>query len=496
MKANPNLPGRWFAPLIALLGIAVPLFSLAIASNRAEGEEIIQTQPNVSAPVVPATPMPAIVVNHNTVNAALIPQSYLNVAAQKNVVFDHHSIGGNIMTGMGTLQSQSPARYSFVSQFAPPSDWFTTHHGTGINIGEFQDGDNYDPASKIAGFNTTMRSGIGNVVNIAFMKFCFLDISDDFVNGMSTWNSYRTMMTSLMTTYPNTLFVWVTDPLEQALSSAYINREKSLFNNALRQYVQTNGGVLLDLADIESHDPNGNLIVDSQGYEALYSGYAQTQDHHLNGAGQQRIASAFWWLFARLSGWDGGTAAPTSTPTRTPTTLPTSTPMFTPTNTPTDTPVSLQVRGHVTIQGRSAQPDPLQSVPVTFTLRLTSGGPDYNYATNTDNSGFFTVAVPAPGTYNWRVKNPQTLANAGTVTVVSGTTNQEMGLLAEGDANNDNCVSSIDFNILKVSFGRSPGQPGYDARADFTGDNIVNAQDFNLTKVNFGICGASPIRTW
>jgi hypothetical protein len=71
-----------------------------------------------------------------------------------------------------------------------------------------------------------------------------------------------------------------------------------------------------------------------------------------------------------------------------------------------------------------------------------------------------------------------------------------MGLLAEGDANNDNCVSSIDFNILKVSFGRSPGQPGYDARADFTGDNIVNAQDFNLTKVNFGICGASPIRTW
>ena len=137
----------------------------------------------------------------------------------------------------------------------------------------------------------------------------------------------------------------------------------------------------------------------------------------------------------------------------------------------------------------------LQSVPVTFTLKLAGGGPENNYSTNTDASGFFTITSPAgPGLYDWRVKNPQTLANSGSVTLPSsGTTQQEMGLLREGDANNDNCTSALDFNIVRSSFGKGVGDPGYDARADFNGDNIVNILDFGLQKNTFGLCGAGPI---
>jgi hypothetical protein len=161
--------------------------------------------------------------------------------------------------------------------------------------------------------------------------------------------------------------------------------------------------------------------------------------------------------------------------------------------TPTSTPVSAQIRGHVTIQGRPAQPNALQSVPVTFTLRLTSGGPDTNYSTTTDASGYFTVTAPTAGTYNFRVKNPQTMANGGSATLAVGVTTQEMGLLLMGDANNDNCVSVQDVAILRNTFGKSQGQPGYDPRADFTGDNVVGLADFNLMKNNFGQCGAAPI---
>ena len=62
-----------------------------------------------------------------------------------------------------------------------------------------------------------------------------------------------------------------------------------------------------------------------------------------------------------------------------------------------------------------------------------------------------------------------------------------------GDANSDNCVNALDFNILKNTFGKTLGDTGYDARADFNGDNVVNTTDFNTLKGNFGSCGADPL---
>jgi hypothetical protein len=44
-----------------------------------------------------------------------------------------------------------------------------------------------------------------------------------------------------------------------------------------------------------------------------------------------------------------------------------------------------------------------------------------------------------------------------------------MGLMRTGDCNNDNVVGAVDFTILKATFGKALGEPGYDDRADFTG---------------------------
>ena len=62
-----------------------------------------------------------------------------------------------------------------------------------------------------------------------------------------------------------------------------------------------------------------------------------------------------------------------------------------------------------------------------------------------------------------------------------------------GDANNDNVVSAVDFAILKNTFGKSYGQPGYDDRADFNGDNVVNAVDVSLQRSNYDQSGAPPV---
>jgi hypothetical protein len=169
-----------------------------------------------------------------------------------------------------------------------------------------------------------------------------------------------------------------------------------------------------------------------------------------------------------------------------------------PTDTPTPAPTTTTViRGHGTWEGRQPQPDPSQILPISLTLRLTTGGPYVDYPLqNTDASGLFTVSVAGlpNGTYNWRAKGPQFLANAGTITLAGNPiTFLEAGLLRTGDANGDNVVNINDFNILKGTFGRSCGQADYDGRADLTGDCVVNIQDFNLLRHNFGLSGAAPI---
>lgn len=201
------------------------------------------------------------------------------------------------------------------------------------------------------------------------------------------------------------------------------------------------------------------------------------------------------------NGWAGGYAGifrrsdgsipPTATPTQAATNTPVAT--FTPIS--TNTPAPARLSGHVTWQGRAAQPNVLQQLPVTLTLKL--GTTEVNYSTmTTDANGNFTMTLGSlpNGTYSWRVKGPKYLANVGQVTLTGAAAIQvEMGLMRAGDANNDNVVNSQDLNILRNTYGRQLGDPGYDDRADFNGDQVVNSVDQNLLKNNFGAGGAPPI---
>src|SRR5439155_19141814 len=99
------------------------------------------------------------------------------------------------------------------------------------------------------------------------------------------------------------------------------------------------------------------------------------------------------------------------------------------------------------------------------------------------------------GDYFWRVKDPKYLANFGSVTLSGApVTNVEMGLMKAGDCDDNNVVNATDFTILKNSFGKAFGDPGYDDRADLDGSLVVNAADFNLLRNNFGTSGAPPIQ--
>jgi hypothetical protein len=162
--------------------------------------------------------------------------------------------------------------------------------------------------------------------------------------------------------------------------------------------------------------------------------------------------------------------------------------------------------GHVLWGGRPAQPNVLQSLPISLTLK--SGPFERNFGgLTTDAAGFYTVPLTLvpPGTYSWRVKGPDGdtstapndptgfLANCGTIAIPDAPqTAMENGTMRTGDADRDNLIDVMDFMILRDAFGRIRGSAGYDSRADFDGDTTVQILDFTLMKANFGEEGCGP----
>jgi hypothetical protein len=207
------------------------------------------------------------------------------------------------------------------------------------------------------------------------------------------------------------------------------------------------------------------------------------------------------------------TASATRTATTSPTSKSTSTPPYAATasktavvvNTSTYTPTSTRTPasgvllvGHIDWQGIPQPNHRNTTETLTLTLRLNSGGPLIQYGNmTTDAAGYLTVPVGslAAGTYDYRAKGPRNLANGGSVTLAGApVTNLEMGLMASGDANNDNVVNATDFAILRSTFGKPfCFCTDYDPRADFNNSDSVDVTDFTLLKGNFGHEGVPPI---
>jgi hypothetical protein len=147
------------------------------------------------------------------------------------------------------------------------------------------------------------------------------------------------------------------------------------------------------------------------------------------------------------------------------------------------------ISGVVTLQGISA---PNLSELITFQLKdHMTGNVISTFNVNTGTDGGYALTEIAPGTYDLTAKGSKWLRKKiGNITVTAGENTVENFLnLKGGDANNTNSINIQDLNILKASYGKSSGQPGYDSRADFNKTNSVNIQDLNLLKGNYGQSG-------
>lgn len=216
----------------------------------------------------------------------------LTALTSKRILFGHQSVGGNMVDGI-------PALYSAYSVSPPTmiSNLSQINSASGGFFAEFYVGTNGDPVGKTADFNTTVRQYAGKL-DIALMKFCFIDIVQG-VNVTQVFNAYKSVMDGLTHDFPAIKFVYTTAALDEYNVANAVTREQ--LNTLIRgEYAAT--GRLFDLAAVESTAPGGTRVGGTSGgnqYYQSYGGYT-SDGAHLNTTGAQVVDKALFTLLASL----------------------------------------------------------------------------------------------------------------------------------------------------------------------------------------------------
>lgn len=275
-----------------------------------------RTPTPTSTPTSTSTPLPpsggAIVADHSVIGQfAQIPKSAVDVATAKTTLFMHQSTGGLIDdSGLGCLAGLhgDPANY--------PQECVTYAENRAANSWPWYDKSKWswdfwpqsqaDAMAKTDQFVDVVHSRAGNYQVIG-MKYCYVDGWNQSVNVEQSY--YITKMLELESQYPGKTFIWATSALWADPGSACGGlfdscQQIAEFNQQVRAYARVHNKPLYDIADIESHDQNGNPCTVG-GYEGLCADWYDSGGGHPNTQGAIRLAKGFWWLMARISGWNG-----------------------------------------------------------------------------------------------------------------------------------------------------------------------------------------------
>jgi lysophospholipase L1-like esterase len=242
------------------------------------------------------------IVDHADLDAvALFPTATMDLIGEEKWLFTHASVGGNIVEGLDTLHSQNPTRYQVATAYvgyndasqradAPPA---TTVPGTLYECNRGNPG--WDNKLTIFQNSVNLAGWHDAKVDAVMDKYCYIDETADAAATIAG-------LSALEAAYPKTRVVYVTMPLTTDADST--NVQRNTYNNAIRAYCSANDRLLFDLADMEAHAPNGTASTFTQlgvTYQKLYSGYS-SDGGHLNAAGQQRIATGWYAVAARVAG--------------------------------------------------------------------------------------------------------------------------------------------------------------------------------------------------
>ena len=245
-----------------------------------------------------------IVVDHTCTDLAAIPASVIEqVRAGRKVHYAHTSHGSQIVIGMELIETATYA-VEFGYRELPDAPGV-------LCVFDGQEGDDYVTPD----LYWQTAQGLNNTRAV-------LNHNPTLTNSMWGWctqldyysaaavQQYLDAISQLESEYPGVVFVYYTGNAQATGGEGYNRHQR---NQQIRQYCQLHNKVLFDFADLDAwwyNTASGAWEQSTYTYNAQPIPVEHAQFHgdnggHTNDASCIQKARAWWWLLARLQGWNG-----------------------------------------------------------------------------------------------------------------------------------------------------------------------------------------------
>ncbi len=315
--------GRTIKLSILLLWILVLLSPITVSGQESGLEEGSVQSPQAAGRTLwlpqvlrssASTPVNQIIIDHTSIAMFdRIPNSYIQAASNIRMLFRHASVGWNISEGLNCLMNSVSPRPAYCDSGLQPSqiiydpkynrnNWTFEFHAPppGQNPGWWDKAwlfiDRVDQSTNFNayGFKFGYVDGVqGSAIDDEYFAY---HPGDPFPSIHD--------MEALEARHPGKIFIYWTMGLARIVGTP----DSQSFNQQMRAYARQHNKILMDIADIESHRPDGTPCYTSpgSGIEVICADYtSEPEGGHLNALGMQRMAKAVWVLMARVAGWNG-----------------------------------------------------------------------------------------------------------------------------------------------------------------------------------------------